>query len=199
MNKEKFLDTLYHLLKSIPNAERQQHIDYYEEMIHDRMEDGVSEEDAVAALGSPADIAAQILGDVPPKPARRFPVWAMILIVLGSPLWLSLLLAAAAVGLAIVFSIVAVYIALWSILAALYAADLALLLGFIAGITGAVFYLVQSIPVPAIVFLGGGLTCAGCTVLLFFLCNYLATLLWRLGKWTVLKTARVFCRKGGKK
>ena len=199
MNKEKFLDTLYHLLKSLPNAERQQHIDYYDEMIHDRMEDGVSEENAVAALGSPADIAAQILGDIPPKPARRFPVWAIILIVLGSPLWLSLLLAAAAVGLTLVLSIVAVYIALWSILAALYAADLSLLLAFFACIAGGVFYLIQAVPAPGIWLLGAGLISAGCTVLLFFLCNYLAALLWRLGKWTVRKTARFFCRKGGKK
>jgi len=199
MNKQAFLDALYHLLNALPKAERQQHIDYYDEMINDRMEDGVSEEVAVAALGSAADVAAQILGDIPPKPARRFPVWAVILIVLGSPLWLSLLVAAAAVALAIALSIVAVYIVLWSILAALYAVDLTLLLGFLAGITGAVFYLIQAVPTPGIWLLGAGLISAGCTVLLFFLCNYLAALLWRLGKWTVRKTARFFCRKGGKK
>ncbi len=199
MNKQGFLDALYHLLKALPKAERQQHIDYYDEMINDRMEDGVSEEVAVAALGSAADVAAQILGDIPPKPARRFPVWAVILIVLGSPLWLSLLVAAAAVALAIALSIIAVYIALWCIPVALYAADLSLLLAFFACIAGGVFYLIQSLPAPGIGLLGAGLICAGFTVLLFFFCNLLSHLLWRLGKWTVRKTARVFCRKGGKR
>lgn len=196
MNKQAFLDSLYHLLKSLPKAERQQHIDYYAEMIDDRMEDGVSEEAAVAALGSAADIAAQIIGEVPPKSTMKFPIWTSVL---GSPLWLPLLFAAAAVVLSIIFAVAAVYIALWAALAALYAADLSLLLGFFSGIAGGVFYLIQSIPGPGIVFFGAGLVCAGCTVLLFFLCNYLAVLLWRLGKWAVLKAAGIFRRKGGKK
>lgn len=199
MNKQAFLDELYHLLKTLPNAERQQHIEYYGEMIDDRMEDGISEEEAVVALGSAADIAAQILGSIPPKPARRFPVWAIALIILGAPLWLSLLLAAAAVVLAAVLAIVAVYLALWSALASLYAAVLTLLLGFFAGVAGGVFYLIQSISAPGMLFLGAGLSCAGCTVLLFFLSNYLASLLWRLSKWTVLKTVGTFRRKDGRK
>ena len=199
MDKIAFLDALYHLLKSLPKVERQQHIDYYAEMIDDRIEDGLSEEAAVAAMGSAADIAAQILDEATPKPAKKFPIWAIVLIVLGSPLWLSLLLAAAAVVLAVIFAIAAVYIALWSVLAAFYAIDLTLLLGFISGIAGGVFYLIQSVPVPAVVFFGAGLVCAGCTVLLFFLSNYLSVLLWRLGKWMVLKPVGIFRRKGGKK
>ena len=199
MNKNAFMEELCHLLKSLPNAERQQHIDYYEEMINDRMEDGLNEEEAVAALGSAADIAAQILGDMPQKPARRFPIWAIVLIVLGSPLWISLLLAAAAVIIAIIITIAAAYISLWAVAASLYAADLALLLGFLAGIAGGIFYLVQGITAPGIAFLGGGLVCAGSTVLLLFLCNLLARLLWRLSKWSVLRIIGLFRRKDGKK
>lgn len=199
MNKTAFTEELYHLLKPLPKAERQQHIDYYEEMIDDRMEDGLAEEEAVAALGSTADIAAQILGEVPPKPPRKLQIWAIVLIVLGSPIWLSLLLTVVLAVISIITVVTAAYITLWAVLAALYATDLGLLLGFLAGIAGGVFYLMQGIPTPAILFLGGGLVCAGCTVLLFFLCNLLARLLWRLCKWTVLKTVGIFRRKGGKK
>ena len=199
MNKTAFMDELYRLLKPLPKAERQQHMDYYAEMIDDRMEDGLSEEEAIAALGNAADIAAQILGEVPPKPARRFPIWAIVLIVLGSPLWVSLLLAVAAVVIAIIITIAAVYISLWAAIAALYAADLSLLVGFLAGIAGGIFHLMQGLPMPAVLFFGGGLICAGITVLLFFLCNLLARLLWRLSKWTVLKTVGIFRRKDGKK
>ena len=203
MNKQTFLDELYQLLKSLPKFERQQHLDYYTEMIDDRVEDGLSEEEAVAALGSPADIAAQILGDTPPKKGRRYPLWAMILIVLGSPLWISLLLAAVAVVLSVALSFAAVYISvflsLWAVLATLYITDLALLLGFLAATGGGIFYLVQGVSTPSLLFFGTGLACAGCTVLLFFLCNWLSRLLWRLTKWSTLKIVGIFRRKGGKK
>lgn len=199
MNKTEFIDELYHLLNSLSKAERLQHLDYYEEMIADQMEDGLTEEEAVAALGSPADIAAQILGEIPPKPSRRFPIWAIVLIVLGSPLWLSLFLAVAAVLVAVIAVVAAVYISLWAAIAVFYAADLAVLLGFLSGIAGGIFYLTQGISMPAVLFFGGGLVCAGATVLLFFLCNLLSRLLWQLSKWSVLKIIGLFRRKGGKK
>ena len=199
VNKTEFIDELYHLLNSLSKAERLQHLDYYEEMIADQMEDGLTEEEAVAALGSPADIAAQILGEIPPKPSRRFPIWAIVLIVLGSPLWLSLFLAVAAVLVAVIAVVAAVYISLWAAIAVFYAADLAVLLGFLSGIAGGIFYLTQGISMPAVLFFGGGLVCAGATVLLFFLCNLLSRLLWQLSKWSVLKIIGLFRRKGGKK
>lgn len=199
MNKASFTDELYQLLKPLPKAERRQQIDYYGEMIDDRMEDGLSEEEAVAALGSPADIAAQILGDVPPKPVRKLSAWAIVLIVLGSPIWLSLLVGAAMVVASVAIVAAAAYISLWTVLAALYATDLSLLLGLFAGIAGGAYYLVHAVTPPGFLFLGAALACAGGAILLFFLCNYLAVLLWKLGKWTVLKTIGIFRRKGGKK
>lgn len=203
MNKQTFLEELCHLLKSLPQAERQQHLDYYTEMIDDRMEDGLCEEEAVAALGSAADIAAQILSSIPRKKERRYPVWAIILIVLGAPLWLSLLLSAAAVALSIVISLAAVYISvfisLWAVLAALYMTDLALALSFLTCIAGGIFYTVQGVSAPGFLFVGTGLVCAGAGILLFFLCNWLSRLLWQLTKWTALKIIGIFRRKGGKK
>lgn len=199
MNKTGFLDELYRLLGTLPKAERQQHIDYYEEMIDDRMEDGLSEEEAVAALGSAADIATQILGEIPPKPARKIRVWAVVLIVLGSPIWLMLLLSIATVVLCIVASIVTVYLLIWACIATLYCGVLALLAGAFAGIAGGVHYLIGGITAPGILFLGGALVCIGSSIVLFFICNKLAVWLWQLGKWTMLKTIGLFRRKGGKK
>lgn len=199
MNKVAFTDELYHLLKPLPKAERQQYIDYYEEMIDDRMEDGLSEEEAVAALGSAADIATQILGEVPQMPARKIRIWEIVLIVLGSPIWLTLLLSIATVVLCIVASIVTVYLLIWACIATLYCGVLALLAGAFAGIVGGVYYLIGGITAPGIAFLGGALVCAGCTILLFFACNKLAVWLWKLGKWAVLKTIGFFRRKGDKK
>ncbi len=47
MNKEEFLKTLERLLKGLPKQENQKMLDYYAEMIEDRMEEGMSEENAV--------------------------------------------------------------------------------------------------------------------------------------------------------
>ena len=68
-------------------------------MIADRMEDGLSEEDAVASVGSVEEIAAQIIADTPLsklakayiKPKRRLTAWEIVLLALGFPIWFSLL------------------------------------------------------------------------------------------------------------
>ena len=52
MNKTEFLDALRHALGKLPSYEVEQSIAFYAEMIDDRIEDGMSEQEAVAALGS---------------------------------------------------------------------------------------------------------------------------------------------------
>ncbi|MCI8388899.1 MAG: DUF1700 domain-containing protein [Clostridiales bacterium] len=61
MTKIEFRAALASKLQSIPLAERAKPLDYYDEMICDRMEDGMSEADAVADLGNIDDIANEIL------------------------------------------------------------------------------------------------------------------------------------------
>ena len=59
MTKQAFLDELNRLTGGLGEAERARLVDYYREMIEDRVEEGVSEAEAVAALGNPADIALE--------------------------------------------------------------------------------------------------------------------------------------------
>lgn len=59
MTKEAFLEELNRLTGALTEQERARLKDYYGEMIDDRVEEGVPEEEAVAALGSPADIARE--------------------------------------------------------------------------------------------------------------------------------------------
>ena len=195
MNKPSFLDALGAQLKTLPQKERQQYIDYYAEMIDDRMEDGVGEAEAVEALGSIEAIAAQILADAPQKPARRFRIWEIVLIVLGSPIWLTLGFAVVMVLLSLVLVIAAAYIVLWSVIVVLYAADLTLLAGLITGIAGGCHYALSGLGAPTLMFFGGALVCGGVMVLLFFGCNKLAVWLARLGKWAILCTVALFRRK----
>ena len=56
MNKQEFLDRLRKGLSGLPQAEREERLLFYSEMIDDRMEEGLTEEEAVAALGSLEEI-----------------------------------------------------------------------------------------------------------------------------------------------
>ena len=59
MNKQAFLNELRNLTGGLNEGERSKLLEYYEEMIDDRVEEGIAEEEAVAAMGSPADIARE--------------------------------------------------------------------------------------------------------------------------------------------
>lgn len=65
MNRETFLDQLRIRLSQLPEEEMQKRLDYYNEMIEDMIEDGISEEDAVESFGSVDEIAQKIMQEVP--------------------------------------------------------------------------------------------------------------------------------------
>ena len=67
MNKNTFFETLKVRLAGIPEKELQQAIDYYDEIISDKVEDGISEQDAIESLGSIDEIVKSILSDIPIK------------------------------------------------------------------------------------------------------------------------------------
>ena len=48
MNKQEFLSALQNALAGLPKKDRQKTLAFYSEMIDDRMEDGMTEEEAVA-------------------------------------------------------------------------------------------------------------------------------------------------------
>ena len=54
MTKREFLDMLNNLTSRLSESERDRLLEYYSEIIDDRMEEGLSEAEAVAALGDPA-------------------------------------------------------------------------------------------------------------------------------------------------
>ena len=118
MNKQEFLRTLERLLKSLPKQESQKMLDYYAEMIEDRMEEGMSEENAVEDLGDVGVIAHQILSTQPVKEKKLSnPVKGLIvaLLILGSPLWACIALALLALILTGLLLILTGYILIWLI------------------------------------------------------------------------------------
>ncbi|RKM59291.1 DUF1700 domain-containing protein [Butyrivibrio sp. CB08] len=167
MNKAEFTQQLQTSLIGLSQEDINRSVDYYTEMIDDRVEDGMTEEDAVAALGSIAEIRSKILEEVPITkivkekitPKRSFSAGEIILLVLGFPLWLPLLLTAIIVGLVL-------YMTFWIIILSLYVVDFSV---FISGIASIIVAIVQ----PAgffqgMWFAGCGIAAIGIAILLFF-------------------------------
>lgn len=71
MTRVEFLTQLDHKLSALSKDEADEYLDYYAEMLADRMEDGMSEEEAVASLESVDTIAARILGAVYTTPKKK--------------------------------------------------------------------------------------------------------------------------------
>ena len=65
MNKEQFLDELRRELSGLPREDIEERIAFYEEMIADRMDEGMSEKEAVSGIGSVEEIARQIMSEIP--------------------------------------------------------------------------------------------------------------------------------------
>lgn len=106
MKREEFTEALKLALKDLPEQEIQSSLAYFNEMIDDRIDEGTTEEEAVADLGRVDEIAAKLLAEnqtlverVKDKlmPKRRLAIWEIILLILGFPIWGSLLLAAVAI------------------------------------------------------------------------------------------------------
>ena len=133
MTKQEFLSELERALGKLPHAEVEQALAFYDEAISDRMEDGLSEAEALAGLGPVDEIAAQIAADDPPIPraiARANTgnrTLNIVLLAVFSPIWIPIVLALAAAALA-------VYVAIWAVIAALWAVDAVLVLMPFAGL-----------------------------------------------------------------
>ncbi len=187
MNKQEFLSALSDRLSGIPEADRQESLDYYAEIIEDMTEGGQSEAEAVASLGSVDAVAEGILMDMPlpklvkarVKPKRRLRAWEIVLLAVGAPVWFPILLALGAV-------VLSVYIVLWSVVVSFYAADVGIGAGFLGGLAGSALLFALGDPVVALILLGAGLVCAGLAIFGFFGCNaaakgviWLGKMIWR--------------------
>ena len=170
MRKQDFLNQIATSLSSLPKDEVSDRLSFYAEMIDDRIEEGLSEEEAIRAVGSSDEVIAQILADIPLvkiarekiKRRKRLKVWKTVLLWLGSPIWLSLLVAAFAVA-------ISLYASLWAVVISLYATAFALGVSALGCILGS-FFMVGGFA-EVIVAWGAALVCAGLAILLVMLSN----------------------------
>ena len=198
MNKSEFLSELQNRLAGLPGEDIGRSLDYYSEMIDDRMEDGLSEEEAVRAMGAMDEVVAQILTETPlPKLVKArvkrkqsgLRAWEITLLILGSPLWLPLVIAALVIFLA-------VYLVVWSVILSLYAVDFSVAVSGIAGFAGAIVLAFGGRLAQGAFLLGSGLSCAGLAVLMFFGFNIITKGVLFLSKKMLLGIKSCFIRKG---
>ena len=175
MNKNEFMAELSRKLSGLSNEDIKKSLAYYNEIIEDSVEDRMSEEEAIASLGDIDEITTQIVMDTPitklvkekVKSTRTLRAWEIILIVLGSPIWLSLGIAAFAV----VFSL---YISIWSIVFSLFVTAFALFVSAFAFLIATVWLLFTKAFVQSALFFGGALVIAGVAILMYLGTYYTA-------------------------
>ncbi len=174
MNKLQFLDELEKQLSKLPDTERKKSLGYYAEMIDDRIEDGMSEEEAVLALGNIDEIVKIILLDtsfpslikakIKHKPDSQ--IYHNLFIILGFPLWFPILVSL----LLLTFS---VYILIGVCIITLWSAVISLILG---GLFAAVVscYQFPSNLASGLFLFGGSIFCIGLGVSAFFGTKFLS-------------------------
>lgn len=192
MNKNEYLDSIKSKLQGLPEKDIQSAIEYYEEAIEDRVEDGLTEEQAINAVGTPDEIAEKILLDssIPKlitakaKPKRTLKGWEIALIIIGSPLWLTV-----ALCLLVVFLWVIIFI--FCMILTVIAVVLGLILGALGGVAGGIAQLFNGYGMNALITIGVSMVILGIGLLLSLPLKAAVTGLWNLIakfiKWTKKK------------
>jgi len=172
MNKQEFLAKLRIELSAFPQNDAEECLLFYSEMIDDRIEEGLSEEQAVLAVGTIDEIVLQMASEIPPekmasikaKPKRHLSIGEIILLTLGSPIWLSLAIAAFAVILSIYICIWAVIFSLWSIFVSLAACS-------VGGVLSCFVFTAEGKVASGLAMFAAGIVCAGLSIFMFYGCK----------------------------
>ena len=196
MSKEVFLNELESRLAGLNQDDIDERLSFYSEMIDDRMEDGLGEEEAVEAIGSVDTVFKQIMSEIPMsklvkekvRPKEKLETWKIILLVLTFPVWFSLITAVAAT----VFSL---YVAVWSVLISFYAVDLSLAVSAFASVFMIPVYVRAGNMAGCLFAVGAVIVCAGLAILLFFACIWMTKALIKLTKAMILNIKYLFVGK----
>ena len=199
MRKQDFIKELRLNLSFLPKEEIDDRISFYSELIDDKIEEGVKEEDAIKSIGSIDEIINQIIDEMPLskiakdkiKQKRKLSGLEIALIIVGSPIWLSLLLSL----IAVLFSL---YIIGWSIVISIWAILISLIAVLVAGIVLTIISLFSNIYIVALSYLGATLVILGLTILMHNVCKIITRLYIKLTKLIVLSIKKKMLKRGEK-
>lgn len=213
MNKTQLLEKLKKELSFLPAEELENRLAFYSEMIDDRVEEGLSEDDAVTAIGDIDCIISQLKTDqayddnadienpylkgiynsegiennAPPR-SKKLSAWAIVLIVLGSPLWISL----GAVAYSILIS---VYVIIWAVTGSLWSLPFSLSSSSLGGIALGVTTITHGNVFLGIAIIGAAIACAGLSIFAGFGCFHLTRLAVFISKTITKGVISLFRRK----
>ena len=172
MDKQEFITRLQNGLSGLPKDDIEERLNFYSEMIEDRMEDGLTEEEAIKEVGSVDEIVAQVISEVPlskiakerVKPKRKLETWEIILIIISSLIWFPLLVSV----IAVIFSI---YVTVWSVAITLWAVFVSLAGSSLGSMVAGIVFVCKGSTLSGIAMLAGGIICAGLSIFMFFGCK----------------------------
>lgn len=200
MTKDEYLSELRAGLAAFSKDEVDRAVSFYEEMVDDRVEAGVSEEEAVGSLEPPAEAAARIISEMPavpraaarlrsPETPRSWSVAFIVAVVIGSPAWIPL-------ALGVIMVVVGCFIGLFGLLVAVWAIAASMLLGAPIGL----LYLVAGVKAGsvagALMGLGCGVAVTGVGVLGIHLAVVASKLLVKAIVWCARAVVSPFARTG---
>ncbi len=200
MTKIDFLYKLDEKLSGLPEEDRSKSIEYYSEIIDDRIEEGYTESGAVAALGNIDDIVDTIISEIPlsriikakVKVRKALEPWKIVLIVFGAitivPVVISLIAAA-----------ISVYASLWAVAVSLYAVVVSLAAGGVGGVIAFFPLLIFGETASAFILLGLALASLGLVIPFFHISKYFTKLAILITKGIIFLIKKSIVKKEAKK
>ena len=196
MTKSEFLLELEEKIKGLPEKEIEERLAFYSEMIDDKIEDGQTEEQAVEETGSVDEITEQILKEIPLtkivkqriKLKKKLGTGAIVLISVGSPVWVPVLISL----LAVAFSL---YLCLWVVVICLYAAAFSCFGTALGTVVMAVSEITSGKPSEGIALIGAAVFLTGLGILLLVASNYAAKGVAELTKKTIIGCKKLLIKK----
>lgn len=200
MNKKEFTAALESRLAGLPPEDIKERLSFYGEMIDDRVEEGLTEQEAIEEIGGTDGIISQIAAEVPlkklvkekVKAKRSLRAWHTALIAAGFPVWFPLIIAAAAV----VFSL---YVSVWAVIGSVVAVDISLCVYAAAALFLAAVTAIKSSVLSAAAIFGTALVAAGLFILVFFACKGAIRGFLRLTKKALIGLKTLLLGREGKK
>lgn len=196
MLKQEFLDKLRASLCGLPKQELDDRIAFYGEVIDDRTEEGLTEEEAVSQIGSVEEVASQIIAEIPLsklakerfKPRRHMGALEILLLALGSPIWLSLAISALAV-------IISLYAVLWSLVVSAWSVFASLTASAFCGLAAGAVFAFTGNSYSGLATVAASIFCAGLSIFAFFGCKAVTKGIIKITKKLALGIKKCFVRK----
>ncbi|HEY2420426.1 MAG TPA: DUF1700 domain-containing protein [Neobacillus sp.] len=189
MNKAVFLSELASKLEALPRTEVNKSLAFYSEIIDDRMEEGMDEEEAIGGLGNIEEIAREVMLDATPLqkiilPSDPISKLDYTLLILSIPLLILLF--------ALIFLF---YVTIWLVIIALFLVEFSFVLAGIAGIVAAIIDFSNNIPFNSLMIVGG-LICLGLGIFTFAPIKKVCKKIMGLTTWFMRKIKSIFLERG---